>query len=120
MDDERPYQPQQQISALEVIVILGLVLLIAIAWIIHIHWEDVVIGFWVVVSMGFVLGVLFILRQSGVPNPFNRYRWNSWRMERAVNRVRGGRDDSELSEWEIEFIDKIQNHYRDKIGGLYS
>lgn len=122
MDNER----RIEVTPAQAGVILAAVAVISFFILIDAHWETIeewVEAFFtfliILVSVAGVILVLVMVRGLGVPNPLNRYEWYNWQMEREVNRVRGGKDDSELSEWEIELIDKIQNHYRDKIDKLY-
>lgn len=121
---------------MHILALASVIAVIAMTLLIHAHWPTfrrwMEALFWAILgvsAMAFVIIVLLI-KNPNLPNPFDRVAWYTWRMERAIARVRGGRDDDgndkedddddEISKNEKrELVEKIQNYYWDKIKKLY-
>ncbi len=110
--------PMQVLLALGCAAVIGILVLINAHWHTIVRWIETV--FWVAVA-GVVLFVLASLLGRGnlIYNPFDRYGRFMRQMDKEIKRVKGGQDDTELSEYKRELIHKIQNHYQDKIDKLY-
>lgn len=98
--------------------VLGIFLLIIISSTVIFMLTNISLILWILGTLA-VLGVIVTLSFSGIIG-INRYSWYSWRMNQETRRVRRGRSDEQLSDYDRELIDKIQNHYRAKIDKLYS
>jgi hypothetical protein len=123
---DTPKEPREEISFRQVVALLLAVAIIAIVLLVHDHWktiqrwvETVSLVFALLFGTGVVAMLLTLSGTLNLPNPFNKYERYMWLMKRAVDRVRRGRSDEELSEWDKEHIRKIENYYQDKIDRLY-
>jgi hypothetical protein len=120
---ENQNQNKPEITPMQFLTILGCVAVIGIMVLINAHWRTIERWietlFWVALVAGVLFGLAMLFSRGNLPNPFDRYGRYRQKMDKKVNRIRGGRDDEELSDYDRELIDRIQNYYRDKISKLY-